>query len=148
MGRPRTPNHLKILRGDREDRINRGEPVPSDHAITPPVELSPGAQEVWDRLAPDLIDKRVLTAWDVDMFTVFCDAAATYQECRSLLGSEYVAPGSIKGTFVKSAYWRVMRDCVETMIRVGGRFGLNPADRARIDVSGEAPTMAGERFFT
>ena len=41
-----------------------------------------------------------------------------------------------------------MRDCVETMIRVGGHFGLTPADRAGIDVSGEGPTMAGERFFT
>jgi hypothetical protein len=42
---------------------------------------------------------------------------------RSLTGSDYVVPGSIKGTFVKNVYWRVMRDCVEMMIRIGGLFG-------------------------
>jgi phage terminase small subunit len=94
------------------------------------------------------IEKRVLTAWDVDMFTVFCDAVAIYNECRALMGTAYVVQGSVKDTLVKSAYWRVMRDCVATMIRVGGRFGLTPADRAGIDVSGEKPSMAGERFFT
>ncbi len=82
------------------------------------------------------------------MFAVFCDAVAAYNECRALMGGNYLVEGSVKDTLVKSAYWRATRDCVETMIRVGGRFGLTPADRAGIDVSGESPTMAGERFFT
>jgi P27 family predicted phage terminase small subunit len=148
MGRPSKPNHLKILAGVREDRINRGEPIPDDCEIVPSVPLSEGAQKVWDRLAPDLVAKRVLTAWDVDLFTVFCDAVAAYSECRELMGTAYVVEGSVKGTLVKSAYFRIMRDCVETMIRVGGRFGLTPADRAGIDVSGDKPPMSGERFFT
>jgi phage terminase small subunit len=81
MGRTNGPNHLKILAGVREDRINRGEPIPDDRTIPPTVPLSLGAQKVWDELAPDLIAKRVLTAWDTQMFAVFCDAAATYNEC-------------------------------------------------------------------
>ena len=72
MGRPRKPTHLKVLAGEREDRINRGEPLPTQSAIVPPVQLSDGAQKVWNRLAPDLIDKGCLTSWDVDMFAVFC----------------------------------------------------------------------------
>jgi P27 family predicted phage terminase small subunit len=148
MGRPSRPTNLKILAGDREDRINRNEPIPGDEtAINPCVPLSEGAQKVWDRLAPDLIDKRVLTAWDVDMFAVFCDAVAVYQECCSLMGSAYVVAGSVKDTLVKSAYWRVMRDCVETMIRIGGKFGLTPADRAGIDTGGNAPVFGAERIL-
>jgi hypothetical protein len=35
MGRPRTPNHLKILAGEREDRINRNDPLPAESAVIP-----------------------------------------------------------------------------------------------------------------
>jgi phage terminase small subunit len=89
MARPPKPTHLKILAGEREDRINRNEPTPARAPIVPPVELSDGARAVWDRLAPDLIAKHILTAWDLDMFGVFCDAVATYQECQQLMGRDY-----------------------------------------------------------
>jgi hypothetical protein len=81
-----TPHHVpQGARRERGSRINRGEPLPTDTEVSQPVELSPAAQRVWDRLAPDLIDKRCLTSWDVDLFAVFCDAVATYWECRAAL---------------------------------------------------------------
>lgn len=140
MAPPRKPTHLKILAGCREDRINRNEPLPSEDAIVPPVQLSDGAQKVWDRLAPDLIDKGVLRAWDVDMFVVFCDAVAGYHEARALMGSEYVTKGSVRDTAVKSAFWRIQRDCAETMRTVGAKFGLTPSDRAGLDLADTTPT--------
>jgi phage terminase small subunit len=41
-----------------------------------PDTLTEGAGEVWDRLAPDLIARNVLTPSDVDEFVGFCDAVA------------------------------------------------------------------------
>ena len=148
MGRSRLPNHLKILAGEREDRINRNEPLPTESAIIPPMSLSDAGQAIWDRLAPDLIDKRCLTAWDVDLFAVFCDAAATYYECRALLGTSYAVKGSVKNTVV-NPYLRIMRDCIETMARIGACFGLTPSDRAGIDVSAstETPKYGPERIL-
>ncbi len=140
MGRPRKPNHLKILAGEREDRINRNEPIPGEADISP--SLSPEAREVWDRLAPDLIDKKLLTAWDVDLFTAFCDAVAQYRQCRSLMGKDYVVPGSMRNMVV-SPYFKAMRECTEVMIKIGGRFGLTPADRAGLDVSGDKLPILG-----
>jgi P27 family predicted phage terminase small subunit len=150
MGRPRRPTHLKVLSGERESRINRGEPLPTGDTIAPPVHLTDGAQKVWDRLAPDLIDKSCLTAWDADLFAVFCDAAATFYECRSAIGSDYTAAGSVGGTTVKSPLWRIMRDCAETMSRVGGKFGLTPSDRAGIDITTTEtkPTTGPERLLS
>ena len=148
MGRPRKPMHLKLLEGEREDRINRNAPAPAEATIAPPYPLSAGAKAVWDRLAPDLIVKHILTAWDLDMFTVFCDAVATYQECGRLMGHDYLVEGSVKGTLVKSPYLRIMRDCSDTIARVGGKFGLTPSDRAGIDVSGKpAPRHGAERIL-
>lgn len=136
---PRRPNHLKILAGVREDRINRNEPLPAESAIVPPVKLSPEAQRVWDRLAPDLIDQGVLSAWDTGLFALYCDAEATYFECRAALGADFTTKGSVKNTEVKSPLWRIMRDCEASMRAIGAKFGLTPADRAGLDVSESAP---------
>jgi hypothetical protein len=38
------PNHLKILDGVDEYRINRNEPIPSEGGVFPPVELPPDAR--------------------------------------------------------------------------------------------------------
>ena len=104
------PNHLKVIRGDRESNLNREEPIPSEIAspVAPP-SLSEGAQFVWDRLAPDLTDKKMLTTWDVDTFAVFCEAVATYHDCRILMGREYTAVGAAGGV-IKSPYWQIMRE--------------------------------------
>jgi P27 family predicted phage terminase small subunit len=144
---PRKPNHLKILAGTREDRINRNEPLPSESTIAPPVELSEGAQQIWNRLAPDLINQKCLSSWDVDMFVIFCDAAATYHDARRAMGSDYVTKGSVPGTTVKSALWRIMRDSADTMRTIGAKFGLTPSDRAGINL--EKTALSGpERVLT
>ena len=151
MAPPRKPTHLRILAGTREDRINRNEPLPGESTVVPPVQLSEGAQRVWDRLAPGLIDQRCLTSWDVDLFVVFCDAAATYHECRAAIGSEYTNPGSVKNTTVKSPLWRIILDCAEAMRVIGAKFGLTPSDRAGIDldqVRGAGPVPQGGQIRT
>lgn len=126
------PTELRILHGDREDRINRSEPKPDSAAVEPPYDLREPAQIIWDRLAPDLISKRILTAWDVDQFAVFCDAVATYRECREKLDEEgYTARGSAGGV-IKSPYWQIARDAASIMTSVGSRFGLTPSDRSHI----------------
>ena len=137
MAPPRRPNHLKVLAGVREDRINRNEPTPTETAVTPAMPLSDGAQHIWDRLAPNLIDKGCLTAWDADVFTVFCDVAATYYETRAQLGTSYTVKGSV--SVVVNPLWRIMRDCAETMARLGARFGLTPSDRAGINIETTEP---------
>ncbi|MGO9735525.1 P27 family phage terminase small subunit [Mycobacterium sp.] len=136
---------MKILAGEREDRINRNEPTPTEASVAPAMPLSAGAQAIWDRLAPDLTDKGCLTPWDADAFTVFCDAAATYYETRALIGSSYAVQGSVKNTVV-NPLWRIMRDCAEMMARIGARFGLTPSDRAgmnRPGMSGDSTSWKG-----
>jgi P27 family predicted phage terminase small subunit len=149
MGRRSRPTHLKVLSGERESRINRGEPTPAEAAIAPPAELGDAARKIWQRLAPDLEDKGCLTSWDVDMFAAFCQAVATYYECLERMGTNPTVPGSTKNE-VPSPYWRIMRDCIETMTRIGGRFGLTPSDRAGIDVAETAdkPKCGPERLLT
>lgn len=138
-----------MLAGERESRINRGEPLPSEAPITPPAQLSDAARKVWDRLAPDLEDKGALRAWDIDMFGAFCEATALYRHCMERLGTtNLTVPGSLKNQVV-NPLWRIAKDCLETMTRIGGRFGLTPADRAGLDLSDTEPPKNGpERLLS
>lgn len=133
-GRPSKPRHLKALHGDRKDRINDQEPVPGDGAIAPPYELRPPVQKVWDRLAPDRIRLKLLTAWDVDAFAAFCEAIVLAQKGAVEAHGE-VIPGA------PSPMSR-FKDAINLCSTLGGRFGWTPSDRQKLIV-GEAPREPG-----
>lgn len=133
-GRPAKPRHLKALHGDRKDRTNEQEPVPTEGAIVPPYELRPKVQAVWDRLAPDRIRVKVLTAWDVDAFAAFCEAIVLAQQ-GVLEAGEPAVPGA------PSPMSR-FKDAINLCSTLGGRFGWTPSDRQKLIV-GEAPREPG-----
>lgn len=153
MGRRGTkpaPNHMKLVAGAEERYLNRDEPVPGGLAdpLAPPAGLPDSAVVVWRRLAPDLVDKKVLTAWDVDLFAAYCLAKAQYDDCRELMGSDYTVTGSM-GQLVKSPYWTEMNEALTQMLKLSMRFGLTPADRAGLSIGAgdEAPKAGGERLI-
>ena len=155
MARKPAPTALKVIRGDRESRINREEPVPSDGDVIVAPEMSVGGREVWDSLASDLADKGCLTSWDVYTFAAFCEAVAKWRECRKLLEEhvsdygKYVERGAAGGV-IKSPYHQIMRDCEETMAKFSSRFGLTPADRASLKIErgqDNGPKQGAERIL-
>ncbi len=144
MGRPAKPRGLKLLDGDRPDRINRDEPTPAAAVpVVPAFDLSDEARVVWDRLAPDLIAKGVLTGWDVDAFSTYCATVATYQEASRELAVGGMTARGAAGGVIKSPYWQIMRDAVATMVTLGGRFGLTPSDRAGLKIGGSEDRAQG-----
>lgn len=148
------PLHLKLLKGDQECRINRDEPLPTDGDIVVPDGMTKDARKVWDELAPDLIDKGCLTPWDVYTFEAFCEAVAQYRECRRLLNESVSTTGKYTergaaGGVIKSPYHQMMRDCVETMAKIGSRFGFTPGDRANLTIekNDTGPKYGAERLI-
>jgi P27 family predicted phage terminase small subunit len=141
MGRPRKPTHIALVEGYREDRINRDEPMPDLSGLTPPVKLSEGAMGFWNKLAPDMKAKGILTDWDLPIFAQLCDALDKYFVFAALLEEHkddsgvgpYMAQGSAGGV-IKHPYWQQMRDALEMVAKLGSRFGMTPADRAKLSV--------------
>ena len=134
-GRHPRPTHLKALEGEREDRINRDEPVPGDAAVRPPVDLPAEAVAIWNRLAPDLIAKKVLTCWDADEFANGCRIQALLNEALTKAeASPLVAPGSNDNLVLNPAI-RAVTALEATLRSIWSRFGLTPADRAGLKVS-------------
>lgn len=150
-GRKPTPTHIKIVRGDDERRINRDEPEPEPADLLgvdlkePPRGIGARGAKVWRRLAPDLVDKHVLSFWDLDLFEQFCQAVADYQELRAKRRAHardahqhdaFTAVGS-QGQIVRSPYWQAEQDCRKVILQLSARFGLSPADRAGLVASPE-----------
>src|SRR5690606_37703889 len=149
VGRPPKPTRLKVLHGDREDRINRDEPIPSDGDVVAPEWLDDRAREIWDRLAPDLIDRGVLTPWDVDAFAVGCDAVARHNEAAELVAEHGVLVVGDKERLVKNPAAQLVRDYAGIAATFLGRFGLTPSDRSRLSVNQDkSPGSGAERLLS
>jgi P27 family predicted phage terminase small subunit len=156
MGRrgPRpVPTAIKRERGVRGDRINSCEPVPSGKTPSCPSWLSPGARRVWRRLGPDLFRRGVLTAWDVDLFALFCDLVDQTSRARDLLGPALLVKRGVKGgeeILVTNPAWRIYRDMLSEIRALAREFGLTPSARSTLMMMPETvgrparkPTRAG-----
>ncbi|WP_304455971.1 phage terminase small subunit P27 family [Nocardiopsis sp. YSL2] len=147
QGRPTKPTSLKVLHGDRPDRINDGEPIPDEGEIAPPewlldldAEAKDGVEsalDVWHRLTPDLIRQGVLTAWDVESFAVFCDAVVGHRRAAMTVSREGLTIAGARGT-VKNPALTALKDYAEIVARYGARYGLTPSDRASLSIGGDA----------
>ncbi len=137
------PTALRILQGDRKDRINTTEPQPARVDVRAPEWLAGDARGVWDRLAPDLIAKRVLTAWDVDAFADLCSAVVANRDawidlrengvsCTTVVRE--LADGTLIYDLHKNPAWQVARESTAMIVTLGGRFGLNPSDRSQLKI--------------
>lgn len=80
MPKPRVPHHLKILRGER--RPSRLGPRTPSRSLGVGAErpdwLSPEATAVWDRLAPQLTEARILSELDGLALATLCVMQAAF----------------------------------------------------------------------
>jgi P27 family predicted phage terminase small subunit len=142
------PTTLRILHGDRADRINTAEPVPPTEDIACPEWASDAAREVWQRLTPDLIKRGVLTAWDIDAFLVVCEALARYKAATQLVnGSALLVQGG--SGLMKNPALQVQAEAERTFLQFAARFGLTPSDRQGIKTEvADGATGGAERLLS
>jgi P27 family predicted phage terminase small subunit len=123
---------LRVLHGDRKDRINDTEPIPPTAEIECPDWASEQAREIWARLAPGLEARGVLTVWDADAFMVLCEALARYRAAQLVNGSALLVQGG--SGLMKNPALVVQAEAERTFLTYASRFGLTPSDRASIKV--------------
>ena len=153
------PTKLRLLKGEGKthpERINRNEPVPSAKDVKPPKWLGKPALGIWKQLAPDLIAKGVLTAWDVEAFAGYCDAVVRRNHASEMVAKEGQVvdvpivsrkTGEIVGTTQARNQWvLVQRDADAQVQRWGARFGLTPSERSQIQIP--EPSGGGDDLLT
>ncbi|MFF5093571.1 MULTISPECIES: phage terminase small subunit P27 family [Actinosynnema] len=138
------PTGLRILHGDRADRINDAEPVPPVQDIACPDWASEDARAIWTRLAPGLEQRGVLTSWDVDAFLVLCEALSRYRQATTLINSSHLLVQGAGG-LVKNPAIQIQGEAERTFLSYASRFGLTPSDRQsiKVEVGGDHRAKGG-----
>jgi P27 family predicted phage terminase small subunit len=131
QGRKRRPTALVGIDGGK---ARPNEPKPAKVTVRMPRGMTDRAKEQWRRLAPDLIAKGVLTAWDVDLFMLYCESWSLWEQARRLVADEGPLIPGAHGNQVTHPAVRIQRDAVEQIRRLGAQFGLSPSDRAGLKV--------------
>src|SRR5690606_32925069 len=151
------PTALRVLHGDRKDRINTDEPTPSAGDIVPPEWLGDEALDVWEEYAPDLEAKRVPTSWDVEAFAAWCDAVARRRDAARHVQDEgavvehpvFNKNGDQTGARLGRNAWLLALDTADAQVRAyGARFGLTPSDRASLKIPNEGEGLGAERLLS
>ena len=130
--RPKYSVQEKTLMGYREDRINREAPEPIQGDVSPPEGISPAALEVWNRVAPLLLQRGLLTSWDVYGLKAFCDAVVFFHRAADELERNGMLLERADGQLVRNPAARVMTWATRSMTSWGAKFGLDPASRQRL----------------
>jgi P27 family predicted phage terminase small subunit len=128
--RPRS-THLKALEGVAESRLNRHQPIPADGQIVPPVPMGECATAIWRDLITDLVDKKVVTIWDVYRFASYCIWSGHFFEAESRVQAAGPSVDRRNGA-VPSPDVRLMNMASEQMGKIGAEFGLSPATREQL----------------
>ena len=157
MGRPSLPTSLKKLRGTLQpSRVNSREPTPLSGAPTAPSHLSADAAAFWSEVTRVLTDMRVLATSDGLAVCALCETLADLAAARASLGRPvksgrriiakagarfYTTASRTGAVMVRSRpELAVIADGDRRLMAWLSRFGLSPADRARVsEIAGAAP---------
>jgi P27 family predicted phage terminase small subunit len=141
------PTALRLIRGDQPSRINLDEPKPADVKVVCPDWVADWGQRLWRQLAPDLVDKQVLTFWDVPLFASGCDWWALYREATQDVWKRGTLVKGSRGQ-VKNPNVEVARAAFESAVKIFARFGLTPSDRAQLRLSPKGRSASADRLLS
>lgn len=142
-----TPTNLRLLKGDRPDRINTNEPVPRQVLPQCPATVSPAVREVWDYTLAELAVMRTVKAADRDTLLCYCEAVVLHNEASAILAETQVLVKGTLGGLVRNPAIAVQRDAAQRIRAFAQEFGLTPSARSGIVVGG-AHKNPGEDLLT
>jgi P27 family predicted phage terminase small subunit len=138
-----TPTHLRVLRGDRKDRINVAEPKPKKQKPRCPDWLNPEAKVVWKRVAKQLDAMGLLFSADADIIVAYSHAVVNYQKATRLVEEHGLLVEGRRDGMVTNPAVRIQRDSAQLIRQFASELGLTPSSRSRLSVE-EAAADAGD----
>lgn len=129
------PTQLRLLHGDRKDRINTDEPIARDVLPSAPETMAPDVREIWDYTLRELAVMKLASAADRDALICYCEAVATHRKASEILAkSPVLVKGALNG-LVRNPALAIQRDAANTIRALAQEFGLTPSARSGITVS-------------
>lgn len=126
------PTNLRLLHGDRKDRINDEEPQPADGLPELPPGTSPQVAEVWAYTLKQLGVMKLATPADRDVLLAYCEAVVVHRKASDILARSSVLIKGLHGGLVKNPAVQIQRDSAIVMRALAQEFGLTPSARSQI----------------
>lgn len=126
------PTNLRLLHGDRKDRINSDEPVPADGLPNLPPGVDPQVAEVWAYTIDQLRTMQLATPADRDVLLAYCEAVVIHRKASDILAKSSVLIKGLHGGLVKNPAVQIQRDAAIVMRGLAQEFGLTPSARSQI----------------
>jgi P27 family predicted phage terminase small subunit len=137
-GRKPAPKELKVLRGDRADRIPADAPDAILERPAMPHYLEGDAAEEWERVCGELEALGVLSKTDRAAIAVYCVAYGTWRKACREVEAGGVTTTTDKGSEKTSPAVSVMNAAATQMARLLVEFGLTPSARSRVNAGGKS----------
>lgn len=137
-GRRPKPSHLRVIEGNPGKRpINEAEPkAPPERPQRPPG-MSEDAIAEWKYLVPKLDAMGILTKVDRTNLRILCEMVNLFNEATTWIQEKGIlVAGRKKGEAVKNPAVQMQRDAARLIATYSRMFGLDPADRASLEVGG------------
>lgn len=152
MARSNKPTGLKLVEGNRGKRaISKQEPDPEYlNDLAAPSFLSAGAADVWNEIAQNLRNARLLTKLDVPMLAMGCEALARYRRLTSesnLTSQNVGSEDSEKDAWMLTTIQSMSFKQAMTVLQ---QFGMSPAARTKIAIQPQGDLFGeeGSSYFT
>jgi P27 family predicted phage terminase small subunit len=140
------PTALRLLHGDRKDRINTREPIARDVMPTAPEKLSDDVREIWDYTLRELAAMKVASSADRDSLVCYCEAVVAHRKASAILAKSPVLLKGLHGGMVRNPALQIQRDAATTIRGFAQEFGLTPSGRSRIQTEGKASSEQTNPF--
>jgi P27 family predicted phage terminase small subunit len=154
MGRPPKPTELKVLTGNPGKRplpINEPKPKPIVNQIDPPAWLNDHGVVTWRRLFPVLKNINLITEADIESFTMLCQSYGVWVESEIALKNGRTDTYTNKGNNeneVEHPLSKIAQKAFERYKSLCTEFGLTPASRSRIQVTGQEEADEMEQLLS
>jgi P27 family predicted phage terminase small subunit len=143
------PTKLRLLHGDRKDRVNTSEPLPAEGLPECPDSTREDVREVWDYTLDQLAAMGLATPADRDALYAYCEAVVLHREACRLVAKSGVLLRGIHGNPIRNPALQVMRDAAQVVRALAQEFGLTPSSRSQIVTTPESAAHgSGERLLS
>ena len=130
-----TSNKQKGLQGHGRFIKNTPNTKPIDKLWRMPSGLSAPGKHLWKARGEILVGAKMLTSLDFESFSQLCFTYDTICDLRKTLSKEgYTSKGRTEGSFVKHPAFPMLKSAMADFKWLSEKFGLNPLDRARLNI--------------
>lgn len=142
-GPKKKPKSLKLATGTY--RNEQHDAIAPPGVAAPPETLTGDALAKWNEIAPLLAPYGLLSPRDGAALAKYCEAWALSEEASKLLAEGGMIVPTKSGYGLNPAFSAWTRS-VDAMVKLGGRFGMTPGDRAGLGAPGGEPIDELEAF--